>query len=321
MDEIAHYAREHKLSFPVLKDAGNTIADQFAAARTPEVLRAGRGSRGALLRPHRRPIRFPGSGHRLSSAMSRSVAIWQVALDELLAGKPVSQPLAAAQGCLIGRVREPVANSDVTYANQISRILNAQLRGVPSPGTDRAVPAHLVRRDGRLGRNDSRSDRRAPHAPLARRSGGRPFQQRRPSDRRRAEPDRPLGQERRAGRRHQATARAAEVHRRVADRRAGPDHHDGRRRLRRSGRRNGRLPALCHRSRLGRRQVDQDASSASRAIRPSCITSSSTSFRRASLRRVAPAACRPTGWRPLPPVCAKSRWPTAWPATSRRVRS
>ena len=47
-----------------------------------------------------------------------------VALDELLAGKNVSQPVATAQGCLIGRVKQPVANSEVTYSNQIARIMN-----------------------------------------------------------------------------------------------------------------------------------------------------------------------------------------------------
>ena len=35
--EIAAYALEHELSFPVLKDPDNRIADQFAAVRTPEV--------------------------------------------------------------------------------------------------------------------------------------------------------------------------------------------------------------------------------------------------------------------------------------------
>ena len=35
--ELAHYAQEHKIEFPLLKDTGNEIANQFAAVRTPEV--------------------------------------------------------------------------------------------------------------------------------------------------------------------------------------------------------------------------------------------------------------------------------------------
>src|SRR5262245_34419019 len=35
--ELAHYAQEHKIEFPVLKDVGNAIADKLGALRTPEV--------------------------------------------------------------------------------------------------------------------------------------------------------------------------------------------------------------------------------------------------------------------------------------------
>ena len=37
MTDLAHYASEHKIEFPLLKDAGNVIADQMGAVRTPEV--------------------------------------------------------------------------------------------------------------------------------------------------------------------------------------------------------------------------------------------------------------------------------------------
>ena len=35
--EISAYARKHQIDFPLLKDAGNRIADQLRAKRTPEV--------------------------------------------------------------------------------------------------------------------------------------------------------------------------------------------------------------------------------------------------------------------------------------------
>ncbi|MDF1743977.1 MAG: redoxin domain-containing protein, partial [Gimesia sp.] len=37
LTEIAAYARKHEITFPVLKDAGNHVADQFGARRTPEI--------------------------------------------------------------------------------------------------------------------------------------------------------------------------------------------------------------------------------------------------------------------------------------------
>src|SRR5262249_13972528 len=34
---IAHYAKSSGIAFPILKDVGNVVADQFGAVRTPEV--------------------------------------------------------------------------------------------------------------------------------------------------------------------------------------------------------------------------------------------------------------------------------------------
>src|SRR5207247_10195120 len=34
---VAEHAKKHSLPFPVLKDEGNVVADQFGAQRTPEV--------------------------------------------------------------------------------------------------------------------------------------------------------------------------------------------------------------------------------------------------------------------------------------------
>src|SRR6056297_644494 len=36
--ELAEYAERHTLSFPLVKDHGNRLADQFSATRTPEVV-------------------------------------------------------------------------------------------------------------------------------------------------------------------------------------------------------------------------------------------------------------------------------------------
>ncbi|MBI3838080.1 MAG: thioredoxin family protein [Planctomycetia bacterium] len=121
--DLAHYAQENKLDFPVLKDAGNVIADHLGAARTPEV----------FVLDQDRVVRYwgriddqygfqeAGVGFQRAEPKRRDLAI---ALEELLTGKAVSQPIAKNQGCLIGRVKQPVANSDVTYSKHIAAILN-----------------------------------------------------------------------------------------------------------------------------------------------------------------------------------------------------
>ena len=65
--EMEHFARTYKLTIPFLKDAGNVVADQFAAERTPEVFVLDRQRTVSLSRPHRRSIRFSG-GRRLSAS-------------------------------------------------------------------------------------------------------------------------------------------------------------------------------------------------------------------------------------------------------------
>jgi hypothetical protein len=47
----------------------------------------------------------------------------KLALEELLAGKPVSVATTEAPGCFIGRVQRPNPSGDVTYSNQVARIL------------------------------------------------------------------------------------------------------------------------------------------------------------------------------------------------------
>ena len=56
------------------------------------------------------------------------------ALDALLAGRPVSPAVTEAAGCLIGRVHQPVEASEVTFANQISRLFNKHCVECHRPG-------------------------------------------------------------------------------------------------------------------------------------------------------------------------------------------
>lgn len=117
LTEIAHFARTHKIDFPLLKDSGNAVADRFDAKRTPEVFVLDRDRRvryhGRIDDQYTYGVQRPKVEHQYL----------QEALDALVAGKQVAIAETETVGCLIGKVREPDPDSDVTYTNQISRIL------------------------------------------------------------------------------------------------------------------------------------------------------------------------------------------------------
>jgi peroxiredoxin len=127
-DEIATYAREHGLSFPILKDTGNVVADQFGAVRTPEV----------FLLDDKRMTRYHGRiDDQYSTAVQKANVGRRdlaVAIDELLAGKDVSQAELSAPGCFVGRVTRPATDATVTYSKQIARIFQERCVECHRPG-------------------------------------------------------------------------------------------------------------------------------------------------------------------------------------------
>jgi peroxiredoxin/mono/diheme cytochrome c family protein len=128
-ERVADHARRHAIPFPVLKDAGNRIADQFGARRTPEAFVL--DGRGEILYRGRIDDQFGIGYARAGKPMRRDLAL---ALDEVLAGKPVTVPSTQAAGCLIGRVVQPKETGEVTYARQVSRILQAHCQECHRPG-------------------------------------------------------------------------------------------------------------------------------------------------------------------------------------------
>jgi peroxiredoxin len=116
--ELDQFARDLGLSLPLLKDPGNAVADQFGAERTPE----------AFVLDAQRAIRYRGRiddqfgvGIQRPAPQRRDLA---EALEELLAGHEVSQPEVPAAGCHIGRVPHVEPHGEVTYSNQIARLLD-----------------------------------------------------------------------------------------------------------------------------------------------------------------------------------------------------
>lgn len=125
--ELKHFAREHGIEFPILKDLGNALADQLGAERLPAV----------IVLDQKRMVRYRGriddqyglratpAGKRVSYQLPeprrQDLAL---ALDELLAGKTVTVAETEPSGCLIGRQKTPDQNAEVTYSKQIVRLFN-----------------------------------------------------------------------------------------------------------------------------------------------------------------------------------------------------
>jgi peroxiredoxin len=116
--EIGHYARIHKIDFPLLKDSAGKVADQFGATRTPEAFVLDRD--GNVLYHGRIDDQF-GVGYQRQNEVVRDLAN---ALDEILAGKPVTNPVTEPVGCLIGRAKQKPPTGDITYTNQIARLVD-----------------------------------------------------------------------------------------------------------------------------------------------------------------------------------------------------
>ena len=130
--QIDGFARQHGLTFPILKDLGNKVADDFGATRTPEAFVL--DDRGVIRYQGRIDNQYTfgaGVGYAKPQLKRRDLAI---AVDEVITGKPVSVPTTEAKGCRIGRVRKPNEESAVTYSNQIARLLNQRCVFCHRPG-------------------------------------------------------------------------------------------------------------------------------------------------------------------------------------------
>lgn len=92
--EVKAHAAEKGLSFAILKDEGNKIADKWGATRTPEVYVLDASMK---LVYHGRI----DNSQKVETITSNDL---RDALDEMLAGKPITKTGGAAFGCTIKRV-------------------------------------------------------------------------------------------------------------------------------------------------------------------------------------------------------------------------
>jgi peroxiredoxin len=118
--EIAAFVRQHNVTYPVLKDRRNEVANEFGAERTPQV----------FLLDRQRTIRYVGriDDQYLVGVMRNKPTRedLRAAIDELLSGKPVSISQTDSPGCIIGRAHDKSDDDSITYSRDIAPILQSR---------------------------------------------------------------------------------------------------------------------------------------------------------------------------------------------------
>ena len=117
ISEIETYIENQKLTFEFAKDYENRFADQLKITRTPEVI-VFDSARKIVYRGRIDDQYLPGVSR--SSANRHDL---KVAIESSLAGKPIEVTKTEPSGCLLGRKRESVEGATVTFAKQVSRVL------------------------------------------------------------------------------------------------------------------------------------------------------------------------------------------------------
>lgn len=120
LTELVAYANRYQLNFPLLKDVGNRVADAMGASRTPEVFLI---DSERVVRYHGRIDDQYGVGYSRERSVQPDLAI---AIDQLLAGTPITSAETEVVGCHIGRVQSNEPTGEVTYSEHIAAIFNAR---------------------------------------------------------------------------------------------------------------------------------------------------------------------------------------------------
>src|SRR5260370_25690611 len=92
--EVKSHAAEKHLTFTILKDDGNKIADRLGATRTPE----------AYVLDVNGKLVYHGRIDNAQNPANITSSDLREALDEMLAGKPIQKTTSVAFGCSIKRV-------------------------------------------------------------------------------------------------------------------------------------------------------------------------------------------------------------------------
>jgi len=130
--EMNAHARKYGIEFPFLKDPSQELADVTGATRTPEVCVVDQQLR---IRYRGRIDDQYGIGYTKDAASTSELAD---ALEAILSDSKIVSTSIAASGCLIGRgprdSKDDASSPSITYAQQVSRILQARCVSCHRPG-------------------------------------------------------------------------------------------------------------------------------------------------------------------------------------------
>jgi len=127
--EMASHARKFSMEFAFLKDPSQELADRMGVTRTPEVCVIDGESK--ICYRGRIDDQF-GIGYTKDKVTKNELID---ALDAIIASREVSTPTTTASGCLIGRgPRDTTKSESITYADQVSRILQTRCVSCHRPG-------------------------------------------------------------------------------------------------------------------------------------------------------------------------------------------
>ncbi|MEM7785115.1 MAG: redoxin domain-containing protein [Planctomycetota bacterium] len=126
--EIEAFEKETNVAFPILKDPGNKLADLLKAERTPEV----------FVFNSERVLAYRGAiDDQYHYGMQRDQAenfYLRDSLTAIVKNQIPKRKRTEAIGCIIGRVLKETKSLEVTYTNQVSRLLNKHCVSCHRPG-------------------------------------------------------------------------------------------------------------------------------------------------------------------------------------------
>jgi peroxiredoxin len=137
--KVAAHVKQFAIKIPALVDSDQQVLQAVGAERTAE----------AFLLDGRRVIRYRGRiDDRFGYDYARDAAKrndLETAVDELLAHKEISVPMTRVQGCIIGTRSSEKPPVQVTYSEQVSRIIQEKCQTCHRPGT--VAPFSLLEAD------------------------------------------------------------------------------------------------------------------------------------------------------------------------------
>jgi peroxiredoxin/mono/diheme cytochrome c family protein len=157
---VAANVREAGIRFPALRDDGARVAARLGVEVTPEV----------VVLDSNRVVRYRGRiDDQYSDRLRRNPVIKSQdlvrALDELLAGKPVSVPRTKAVGCpIVSGATETKPTGSVTFNRDVMPILQKHCQTCHRPGESGPFSLMSYRQAARWGKDirDFTADRRMP---------------------------------------------------------------------------------------------------------------------------------------------------------------